>query len=80
MLFGKGRRAYQSGYKRARRHCKFNFLFSREASKEIGMTNVDRWQIFFKLFCFIKPEAVSHESMEAAFMYEQVRIIALSIH
>lgn len=34
---------------------------------------LEKWRLFFKLFCFIKPQNVPNESIEAAFMFEQVR-------
>ena len=33
---------------------------------------LEKWRLFFKLFCFIKPQNVPNESIEAAFMFEQV--------
>ena len=32
----------------------------------------DRWRLFFKMFCFISPHNVPGDSIESAFMYEQV--------
>ena len=32
----------------------------------------DRWKLFFKMFCFVNPHNVPIDSIEAAFMYEQV--------
>ena len=32
----------------------------------------EKWRLFFKLFCFINPQNVPVDSIEAAFMYEQV--------
>lgn len=32
----------------------------------------EKWKLFFKPFCYLKPENVPFDSIEAAFMYEQV--------
>lgn len=34
----------------------------------------NRWKLFFKMFCFINPHNVPTDSIEAAFMYEQVSL------
>lgn len=33
---------------------------------------IESWQLFFKLFCFLKPQNVPNDSLEAAFIFEQV--------
>jgi hypothetical protein len=36
------------------------------------MPDRNRQKLFFKMFCFINPHNVPTDSIEAAFMYEQV--------
>lgn len=31
-----------------------------------------KWQLFFRIFCFIDPNKVKEESVEGQFLYEQV--------
>ena len=31
-----------------------------------------KWQLFFKIFCFLHPKAVTHDSVEGTFLFEQV--------
>ena len=32
-----------------------------------------RWQLFFKIFCFLNPSEVATDSVEGMFLFEQVR-------
>ena len=51
------------------------------------MSMPEKWKLFFKLFCFVKPQNVPTDSIEAAFMFEQVTLaqtthiaLACSLH
>ena len=43
-----------------------------------GQNIRDKKRLFFKVFCFIHPERVMYDSIEATFMFEQVSLVALS--
>ena len=43
-----------------------------EAAKSPGKGFPEKWKLFFKLFCYLRPGNVPMDSIEAAFMYEQV--------
>jgi len=45
------------------------FLSFRLADKE---QEGEGWKFYFKLFCFSEPESVPADSVEFAFMFEQV--------
>ena len=53
-------------------------MFSRkyfEAAKNPAKGFPEKWKLFFKLFCYLRPENVPFDSIEAAFMYEQVSVL-----
>ena len=46
--------------------------------KDLSKGIPDKWRLFFKLFCFFSPQNVPLDSIEAAFMFEQVNTNSLS--
>ena len=53
--------------------CHNTFRRNQDNLKKISQGIIpDRWKLFFKMFCFISPHNVPADSIEAAFMYEQV--------
>ena len=49
-------------------------MFVLHRYKVHGLTSAgDKWKLFFKVFCFLVPGAVPEETVEAGFLYEQVR-------
>ena len=40
-----------------------------------GQPMPDKWRLFFKFFCYFKPQNVPSDSIESMFLYEQVREI-----
>ena len=39
-----------------------------------GQPMPEKWKLFFKFFCSLKPHSVPSDSIESVFLYEQVRI------
>ena len=39
-----------------------------------GQPMPEKWKLFFKFFCYLKPHSVPSDSIESVFLYEQVRI------
>ena len=44
-----------------------------------GQNTLDKKRLFFKIFCYIHPERIMYDSIEATFMFEQVKIIFISL-
>ena len=45
-----------------------------KAMKDLSKGMPSKGKLFFKLFCFINPENAPTDSIESAFMYEQVGV------
>jgi len=53
------------------------FLFIRYKATEQNKNKRHKWQIFFKIFCFIHPERVLANTVEGIFLFEQVNNLIL---
>ena len=40
----------------------------------------EKWKLFFKFFCYIKPQNVPSDSIESVFLFEQVSTHCVSTH
>ena len=48
------------------------YSYQMEAMKDMSKGIPEKWRLFFKLFCYISPQNVPTDSIESAFMFEQV--------
>ena len=44
------------------------------AKMKPGQPMPERWKLFFKFFCYLRPHNVPSDSIESVFLYEQVRM------
>ena len=40
---------------------------------KLGQPMPEKWKLFFKFFCYLKPQNVPSDSIESVFLYEQVQ-------
>jgi len=50
-----------------------------EAMKDLSKGIPEKWRLFFKLFCFINPQNIPTDSIESAFMFEQVCVYTICV-
>ena len=49
-------------------------MVSTMAKMKPGQPIPEKWKLFVKFFCYLKPHSVPSDSIESVFLYEQVRM------